>query len=212
MNLRVLYLTRTWAFSVHKHKLKLLGRWPATTSMNKGKSITSGINSNVSGPPAAVIGPIGQCEAVTGLSTTFVQQSHENTDVPPRHANTTLVRKPDLAFPGFVGERGDGHSGGGGGGGATVGGHGGAPGDQHPVSQFVSNVSSPVTVVTDLVTQHVSQHDPIASIDCELSPPGLGGGEGSAVVEGGGAAVTCALFVPRYPPASPTWRGGAGKV
>ena len=26
----VLYLTRTWAFSIHKHKLKLLGRWPET--------------------------------------------------------------------------------------------------------------------------------------------------------------------------------------
>ena len=139
-----------------------------------------------------------------------------------------LVKKPDLALPGLTaythnydftskaacvaGERGGGLSGGGGDGGAIVGGRGGAPGDQHPVSQFVSNVSSPVTVVTDLVTQHVSQHGPLASIGCELSPPGLGGGEGSAVVEGGGAAVTGALFVPRYPPASPTWRGGAGKV
>ena len=29
----VLYLTRTWAFSIHRQKLILLGRWPATSAV-----------------------------------------------------------------------------------------------------------------------------------------------------------------------------------
>ena len=34
---RVLYLTRTWAFAMHKHKLKLLGRWPEHQMHNMNK-------------------------------------------------------------------------------------------------------------------------------------------------------------------------------
>ena len=36
---RVLYLTRTWAFSIHRQKLKLLGRWPENP-----KKITTRLN------------------------------------------------------------------------------------------------------------------------------------------------------------------------
>ena len=32
---RVLYLTRTWAFSIHRQKLKLLGRWPEHPKKSK---------------------------------------------------------------------------------------------------------------------------------------------------------------------------------
>ena len=32
---RVMYLTRTWAFSIHKHKSILLGRWPEFTNTKK---------------------------------------------------------------------------------------------------------------------------------------------------------------------------------
>ena len=32
---RVMYLTRTWAFSIHKHKSILLGRWPEYTHPRK---------------------------------------------------------------------------------------------------------------------------------------------------------------------------------
>ena len=40
---RVLYLTRTWAFAMHKHKLKLLGRWP---EHQKAKRITGSSTSD----------------------------------------------------------------------------------------------------------------------------------------------------------------------
>ena len=35
---RVCYLTRTWAFSIHRHKLKLLGRWPENVKTNNKKT------------------------------------------------------------------------------------------------------------------------------------------------------------------------------
>ena len=54
---RLMYLTRTWAFTVHKHKLKLLGRWPETHRPNKSTQFkTLDYNSNafpVTGVPAA---------------------------------------------------------------------------------------------------------------------------------------------------------------
>ena len=31
----VMYLTRTWAFTIHRHQLKMLGRWPEGRSMKK---------------------------------------------------------------------------------------------------------------------------------------------------------------------------------
>ena len=33
-----MYLTRTWAFTIHKHKLKLLGRWPEPKSAVKSRA------------------------------------------------------------------------------------------------------------------------------------------------------------------------------
>ena len=35
---RVCYLTRTWAFSVHHHKMKILARWPENTRTNSKKT------------------------------------------------------------------------------------------------------------------------------------------------------------------------------
>lgn len=40
---RILYLTRTWAFAMHKHKLKLLGRWP---EHQKAKKTTDSMTSD----------------------------------------------------------------------------------------------------------------------------------------------------------------------
>ena len=37
---RVCYLTRTWAFSIHRHKMKLLGRWPETVKTKKARPST----------------------------------------------------------------------------------------------------------------------------------------------------------------------------
>ena len=84
-----------------------------------------------------------------------------------------------------AGQSGDGLSGGGGGGAAAVGGHGGASGGQQPVSQLVPLTSSHATVSTDLVDQQPSQQTPLASVNCELSPPYLSGRDMSGVVYGG---------------------------
>ena len=48
---RVLYLTRTWAFSIHKHKLMLLGRWPEFKNNRIIKYKTDSPQSEPSMPP-----------------------------------------------------------------------------------------------------------------------------------------------------------------
>ena len=54
---------------------------------------------------------------------------------------------------------------------------------------------------------------PYPAVECELSFSGRGGGDVSEEVCGEGVAVTGAFVCTQCtPPASPTWRGGAGKV
>ena len=192
INLRVMYLTRTWAFSVHKHKMKLLGRWPDSTATKRGRFNTSGINSHVSGTPAA-LPDVTSKECVTDHPTTILPHSHASTDVPTSSIITLLTMYSDHPVPVFSlnpdftsqSACDDGERGGGGGGGTAVGGHGGASGVQNTVPQFVSFKSSPVTVDTDSVDQPFSQQVPLAGIECELTSPGRGGCGASGVLGGG---------------------------
>ena len=155
-------------------------------------------------------------KAVTGISATRLLYSHASRDVPTTSDNTMLPvysHTYDRSTEGAcsAGQGGGWLSGGGGGGAAAVGGHGGASGGQQPVSQLVPLMSSHATVSTDLVDQHPSQQAPLASVNCELSPPYLGGGDRSSVVYGGSAAMTGALFVRNVPhrPAQPGEEGRA---
>ena len=102
---RVLYLTRTWAFAMHKHKLKLLGRWPEhlkakrmtaddqpTPTIDSHPDYTNNSESN------NVISNLDLISAMTPLpqgqsSTTLLPTSATPTPagcVSPRPASTTL--------------------------------------------------------------------------------------------------------------------------
>ena len=88
---RVLYLTRTWAFAMHKHKLKLLGRWP---EHQKAKRITSkdqptpknDIPSNFTNisEPNNMTSNIDLISAVTTLP-------HSSTTLPPTSTTSALT-------------------------------------------------------------------------------------------------------------------------
>ena len=68
---RVMYMTRTWAFAIHRHRLKCLDRWPGS-----GHRIKNNSKSNFSNTQSSIAGfTMGQ-ESVsapsTGFSTTLV--------------------------------------------------------------------------------------------------------------------------------------------
>ena len=177
---------------MHKHKMKLLGRWPdskAKINTPQGSALTSEINSDVSGTPAAMPDALSK-EGVTDHSANFVSHSHASNDVllsdhplpvlPVYSVTHNLLSRPVRGAR----ECGDRPAGGGGGGAPAVGGHGSASGGQQPATQNVRFMSSRVTVGTDSVDQIFSQHNSLSSVDSERTCPGLGGG-GAAGVLGG---------------------------